>query len=63
MIEIVGSLSMISLWNIYFTAWADYINGSVSGNAILNFESMRVPVVLLCVAVAFWPENDDFDYA
>ena len=35
------------------TERADYINGSVSGIAILNFESTRVPVVLLCAAVAF----------
>ena len=34
------------------TAWADYVNGSVSGIAILNFESTRV-LVVLCVAVAF----------
>ena len=39
-------------YNIYFTVWADYVNGSVSGLAILNFESTRVLVVLLCIAVA-----------
>ena len=50
-------------YNIYFTARADYVNGSVSGTAILNFESTRVLVVLLCVAVAFWLENDEFEYA
>ena len=29
-------------YNIYYTAWADYVNGSVSGIAFLNFESTRV---------------------
>ena len=46
-----GSLSLTMEYIL--TAWANYVNGSVSGIVILNFESMRVPVVLLCVAVAF----------
>ena len=29
-------------YNIYYAAWADYISGSVSGIAFLNFESMRL---------------------
>ena len=37
--------------NIYYTVRADYISGSISGIAFLNFESMRL--VLLCVAAAF----------
>lgn len=37
-------------YNIYYTAQVDYISGSVSGIAFLNFESMRL---VLCVAAAF----------
>ena len=33
--------------NIYYTVWADHVNGSVSGIAFLNFESTRVLVVPL----------------
>ena len=40
-----------SLCYIYYTARADYISGSVSGIAFLNFESTRL--VSLCVAAAF----------
>ena len=43
-------------YNIYYSAWADYINGSISGIALLNFES--TVVVSLCVVVGCgWPLN------
>ena len=50
-------------YNIYYTVWADYVNGSLSSIAFLNLESMRVPVVSLCITVAFWLEKDEFEYA
>ena len=34
--------TMVHVIIIYYTAWADYVNGSVSGIAFLNFESTRV---------------------
>ena len=37
-------------YNIYYAAWVDYISGSVSGIAFLNFESMRL---VSCIAAAF----------
>ena len=40
-------------YNIYYIAWADYVNGSVSGIAFLNFECTRIQVVSLCIAAAF----------
>ena len=44
--------------NIYYTARASYISGSVSSNAFLNFELMRL--VLMCVAAAFWLGKAEF---
>jgi len=41
-----------------YSAWADYVNGSVSGIAFLNFEST---VVVRCRW--FWLEKDEFKHA
>ena len=45
-------------YNIYYSAWADYVNGSISGIAFLNFEST---VVVRCRW--FWLEKDEFEHA
>ena len=41
-----------------YSAWADYVNCSVSGIAFLNFEST---VVVRCRW--FWLEKDEFEHA
>ena len=39
----------------------DYVSGSITGIAFLNFELTRL--VLLCITAAFWLEKDEFEYA
>ena len=43
---------------IYYSAWVDYVSGSVSGIAFLNFEST---VVVCCFW--FWLKKDEFEHA
>ena len=38
----MDALRYYGSYNIYYSAWADYVNGSVSGIAFLNFESTVV---------------------
>ena len=37
-------------FNIYYNVWADYVNGSVSSIAFLNFESTVVVSLSLVLA-------------
>ena len=50
------------LWFIY-SVWADYINGSVSGIAFLNFESNTVVRSVVVRCHWFWLEKDEFEHA
>jgi len=53
-----GALRYYGSYNIYYSAWADYVDSSVSGIAFLNFEST---VVVHCRW--FWLEKDEFEHA
>ena len=50
--EVRGSLqqiytTLLCSYNIYYSAWVDYVNGSISGIAFLNFE-VASSVVVRC---------------
>ena len=32
-------MDALRYYGLYYSAWADYVNGSISGIAFLNFES------------------------
>ena len=53
-----NGMHFVTMVHIICTAWADYVNGSVSGIAFLNFEST---VVVRCRW--FWLEKDEFEHA
>ena len=56
MTEVEGSMICdihYGSYNIYYSAWADYVNGSISGIALLNFEVassvLRCRCLLACL--------------
>ena len=53
-----NALRYYGSYNIYYSAWANYVDGSVPGIAFLNFEST---IVVRCRW--FWLEKDEFEHA
>ena len=51
----MDALRYYGSYNIYYSAWADYVNGSVSGIAFLS------TVLVRCRW--FWLEKDEFEHA